>query len=50
MVRELYIQEQQEEGFTACCLTRTVGLTLSEGGFRARDVCKLWTLPQDVNF
>lgn len=38
MVRELYIQEQQEEGFTACCLTRTVGLKLSEGGFRARDM------------
>lgn len=37
MVRDLYIHEQQEEGFTACCLTRTLGLELklSESGFRA---------------
>lgn len=37
MVRNLYIHEQQQEGFTALCLTRTVGLELklSEGEFRA---------------
>lgn len=52
MVRDLYIHEQQEEGFTARCRTRTGGLqlTLSDWWIQSKykdiSIIKLWTLPR----